>query len=136
MKRTASGLVGALTIGAMLAVGLTAQSAAASDLEPVAFPGTGTDVWLFDERGAYDFTKREPTIAPRYVIYPDHAVDAAGAKQVIEDLGIGDHLTEFATRAWIINPTNGVDYQAEADLASYFSFMNSCPPRLTTSSRT
>lgn len=128
MKRRNSIWAGSIAIGALLATGLTSPaSAAASDLEPEAFPGVGTDVWLFDEREAYDFTKREPTIAPRYLIYPDSAVDAEGAKRVIEDLGIHDHLTEYATRAWIINPTNGVDYQPEADLASYFSFMSLLP---------
>jgi poly(3-hydroxybutyrate) depolymerase len=128
MRRRASVWAGSIAIGALLAAGLTTPaSAAESELEPVAFPGVGTEVWLFDERAAYDFTKREPTIAPRYLIYPDRAVDAEGAKRVIEELGIDDHLTEYATRAWIINPTNGVDYQADADLASYFSFMSLLP---------
>lgn len=130
MKRRSSVWAGSIAIGALLATGLTSPASAAtsaSDLEPVAFPGVGTEVWLFDERDAYDFTKREPTIAPRYLIYPDEAVDAEGAKQVIAELGIDDHLTEYATRAWIINPTNGVDYQEEADLASYFAFMSLLP---------
>lgn len=128
MKRRSSVWAGSVAVGAILAAGLTSPASAATPgLEPVEFPDIGTDVWLFDERDAYDFTKREPTIAPRYLIYPDEAVDAAGAKRLIEDLGIDDHLTEYATRAWVINPTNGVDYEAEADLASYFAFMAKLP---------
>ncbi|TDC50388.1 hypothetical protein E1212_15250 [Jiangella ureilytica] len=106
-------------------------SAAASELEPVAVPGIGTEVWLFDEREAYDFTKREPTIAPRYLVYPDKAVDAAEAADLIDELGLATHLTEYATRAWVINPANGVSYDPETDLASYFSLLSELPRQAT-----
>ena len=128
LRRRTTLLAASVAAFALVSTAVGAQaSAATSELEPVAVPGIGTDVWLFDERAAYDFTKREPTIAPRYLVYPDTAVDAEEAADLLEELGLASHLTDYATRAWVINPANGDSYDAEADLASYFALLSELP---------
>lgn len=131
MRRAAALAAVSVVASALVSTAVGAQAAATTELEPVAVPGVGTEVWLFDEQAAYDFTKREPTIAPRYLVYPDEAVDAAEAAELIDELGLATHLTEYATRAWVINPVNGVNYDAEADLESYFSLLSELPRQAT-----
>ncbi|NED98397.1 hypothetical protein G1H11_24150 [Phytoactinopolyspora alkaliphila] len=132
MRRRANVLAASVVACTLVSTTVAAQaSSTTAALDPVAVPDIGTEVWLFDERDAYDFTKREPTIAPRYLVYPDEAVDAAGAAELIDELGLATHLTEYATRAWVINPTNGVSYDAEADLESYFSLLSELPRQAT-----
>lgn len=61
--------------------------------------------------------------APVYLIYPDKKVDADGAKTLLNDLGITNHIEEYATVAYIVNPVNDL-YENEADKERYMEMLD------------
>lgn len=81
-----------------------------------------TKVYQYDAKNLMDEYTTNVTYTPSYIIFPDQSLNAKQADQLLEELGIINHLNEYATQAFIINPKN-TNYSQE-DVEVYLDILD------------
>lgn len=61
---------------------------------------------------------------PTYIIYPNEAVDLQKADELLDKMGIKDHLDDYATSAYIVNP--GEDGYTQEENDDYLNIVDTC----------
>ncbi len=92
-------------------------SARASVEDPVVYTESRAD-----ESTIHD---RAPSYTPTYVIYADGQLDADAAKQLVEDLGMAQHIQEYKTRVFVVGPSEGAAYDPAVDLTAFQNVLRS-----------
>ncbi len=82
-------------------------------------------IYSFDRTAASTIHDRDPGYKPTYLVYADLERTEEEAKKLVETIGLLQHLEEYKTRAYVISPINGKDYDAAADLIEYQNFLRS-----------
>ncbi|MBQ7993652.1 MAG: hypothetical protein IJ252_11560, partial [Solobacterium sp.] len=85
---------------------------------------TDTGFGYVYDRTAYNTVDgRLPYTAPSYLIYPDTSVNRYGAEALLNELGIIEHINEFDTKAYVINPVNRT-WEDRADTENFISILD------------
>lgn len=82
------------------------------------------EIWSYDLTEKNTIDDKLLDVAPIYLIYPDQKVDEAGAKALLEELNIVDHINKYASFAYVVNPL-GDTYDNEVDKEVYLNVINS-----------
>lgn len=86
-------------------------------------PSKVDNVYVYDQSALMnEYTEAVPS-KPTYIIYPDQEVDEAGADQLLDELGMKDHLKKYATAAYIVNP--GKDGYTKEEEDNFLTSMDS-----------
>lgn len=99
------------------------KNVSAKDIDVETVDRISTQVYQYNQISKNTEETRVFDTAPIYLIYPDEKVDENGAKKVLNDLGITDHIEEYATVAYIMNPVNDT-YDKEADKERYIQMLD------------
>lgn len=82
-----------------------------------------TDIFVYDQMKNNTINDRLLTIAPVYLIYPNQKVDEVKAAELLEELGIINHIQEYTSIAYIVNPSGDV-YDNENDKKAYLEILD------------
>lgn len=62
------------------------------------------NVYVYDQSSLMNEYTESVVTKPTYIIYPDQEVDAEKADQLLDELGMKEHIKKYATSAYIVNP--------------------------------
>ncbi|MBQ7993456.1 MAG: hypothetical protein IJ252_10535, partial [Solobacterium sp.] len=79
--------------------------------------------YVYDRTAYNTVDGRLPYITPIYLIYPDARVDRYGAEALLNELGIIEHINEYDSKAYVINPVNRA-WEDRADTENYLSVLD------------
>lgn len=72
------------------------------------------DVYVYNASENMDEYTEAVVSKPVYIIYPDKAVDVESADALLNEMGMKEHLDQYATSAYIVNPgSDGYDEKEE-----------------------
>lgn len=86
-------------------------------------PSKVDNVYVYDQSALMNEYTEAVTSKPTYIIYPDQEVDEAGADQLLDELGMKDHLKKYATAAYIVN--TGEDGYTKEEEDNFLTTMDS-----------
>ncbi len=82
-------------------------------------------IYSEDHTAASTIQDRDPGYRPMYLVYTDNQATAEQAKALLESLGLPPHLLEYKTRAFVVGPVNGSEYDETVDFTAYQNFLKS-----------
>lgn len=84
---------------------------------------SNVDGYLYDQTANNAvLTGRMNGFDPMYVVYPDKKVDAKEAEKLLGELDIIDHIDEYSSKVYVINPLE--DTYGSNDLEAFNSVLN------------
>lgn len=99
------------------------ENVSAKDINVETVDYISNQVYQYNQTSKNNEETRVFDTAPIYLIYPDKKVDENGAKKVLTDLGITNHIEEYATVAYIMNPVNDT-YDNDMDKQRYIQMLD------------
>ena len=99
------------------------NNVSAKEIEVEKISELSNQVYQYNQISKNTVETRVFDTAPLYLIYPDEKVDEDGAKQLLNELGIINHIEEYATVAYIVNPVND-EYNNDVDKKQYIQMLD------------
>ena len=81
------------------------------------------NVYVYDQSSLMDEYTESVVTKPTYIIYPDQEVNELEADQLLDELGMKEHLKKYATSAYIVNP--GKDGYTEEEENNFLTTIDS-----------